>query len=108
MLDEEDYMENNIDYSVSNITEKNPIGYIKFLYSGEIVEFYSEESLLKEFKNTIYSEGVNSVNYGIYTTKNNKRHGLKYEIIREVSNEYGKNYSKADYEKMIKEMQEKN
>ena len=75
-------MELKLDYSVSDLTEKIPVGYIKFLYSGEIIDYYSEKELLDEFKETIYSEGVNSAKYKINRSKEKPRHGLQYELLK--------------------------
>lgn len=92
-------MEVKLDYSVSEQTEKIPVGYIKYLYSGETIEYYSEKELLKNFKETVYSEGVNSVQYKLNRTKEKPRHGLKYELLKEEADEYGADYTKEEYEK---------
>ena len=92
-------MELKLDYSVSDQTEKIPVGYIKFLYSGETIDYYSEKELLNEFKETIYSEGVNSVKYKINRSKEKPRHGLQYELLKEETDEYGADYTKEEYEK---------
>ena len=46
-------MELKFNYSVSDETENAPIGHLEFLYSGEIVEYYSEQELLKDYKQNI-------------------------------------------------------
>ena len=81
------------------------------MYSGETIDYFSEKEMLKDFKETIYSEGVNSVKYKLNRTKEKPRHGLKYELLKEESDEYGLDYTKDGYEKnyiksMIKKKEE--
>lgn len=92
-------MELKLDYSVSEEIERVPIGYIKFLYSGETIDYFSEKEMLKDFKETIYSEGVNSVKYKLNRIKEKPRHGLQYELLKEEADEYGADYTKEEYEK---------
>lgn len=95
-------MEIKFDYTVSDKTENIPVGSIKYLYSNEVIEFYSEKELLDEFKDYIYSAGVNTVKVNINRTLKNPRHGLKYAILSEEAGEYGADYTKEEYEKSYK------
>ena len=95
-------MELKFNYSVSNKTENAPIGHLEFLYSGEIVEYYSEQELLKDYKESVYSQGINSIKVKINRTIENPRHGLRYEIINEEAGEFGTEYTKNEYERNYK------
>jgi hypothetical protein len=95
-------METKFNYSVSDKTEYAPIGHIKYLYPSEVIEYYSEKELLNDYKNAVYNEGINAVKVKINGTKNNPRHGLNYEILREEANEYGVDYTKEEYERAYK------
>lgn len=95
-------MDIKFDYSISDKIEKTPVGYLKFLYTGEIIEYYSEQELLKDFKESVYSQGINSIKYKINRTTDNQRHGLKYALLNEEADEYGTDYSKEEYEKAFK------
>lgn len=95
-------MELKFNYSVSDETENAPIGHLEFLYSGEIVEYYSEQELLKDYKESVYSQGINSIKVKINRTTENPRHGLKYEILKEQADEYGTDYTKEEYERAYK------
>lgn len=95
-------MKIDLDYSISDKTESIPVGYIKFLYSGEIIDYYSEKELLEDFEDIVYSEGVNSIKYKINRTKENPRHGLKYELLKAEADEYGQDYTKEEYERAYK------
>ena len=61
-------MKEIFDYTISDEKEKIPIGYVKSLYNDEIIEHYSEQSMLKDYKNIVNNEGVNSARYKIYKT----------------------------------------
>ena len=87
------------DYTISDEKEKIPIGYVKSLYNDEIIEHYSEQSMLKDYKNIVNNEGINSARYKIYKTDIKPRHGLRYELLKEEAGEYGEEYSKEEYEK---------
>lgn len=95
-------MELKFDYSVSDRTEDAPIGYLEYLYSGEIIEYYSEQELLKDYKDSVYSQGINAIKVKINRTIEKPRHGLKYEILREQADEYGTDYTKEEYERAYK------
>ena len=43
-------MDIKFDYSISDKKENTPVGQIKYLFSNEIIEFYSEKELLNEYK----------------------------------------------------------
>ena len=47
-------MEKNIDYTISDNTEDIPVGEIKYLFSNEVTQFFSEKELLNELKDYIY------------------------------------------------------
>lgn len=95
-------MDLNFDYSISKEIEDAPIGYLKFLYSGEIIDYYSEEKLLRDFKNSVYSQGINAIKYKINKTIEKPRHGLKFELLKEEADEYGVDYTKEEYERSFK------
>lgn len=95
-------MEINFDYSISDKKEKTPVGCIKYLYSNEVIEFFSEKELLEEYKDYIYSAGVNAVKVKVNRTLKNPRHGLKYALLSEEAGEYGVDYTKEEYEKSYK------
>ena len=95
-------MEKNIDYTISDNTEDIPVGEIKYLFSNEVTQFFSEKELLNELKDYIYSAGINSVNVKVNSTQKVPRHGLKYELLKIKIGEYGLDYTKEDYEKALK------
>lgn len=95
-------MEIKFDYSVSDKKEDTPIGYLKYLYSNEIIEYYSEKELLKDYKESVYSQGINAIKVKINRTLENPRHGLKYEILKEQADEFGTDYTKEEYERAYK------
>ena len=95
-------MEKNIDYTISDNTEDIPVGEIKYLFSNEVTQFFSEKELLNELKDYIYSAGINSVNVKVNSTPIVPRHGLKYELLKIKVGEYGLDYTKEDYEKALK------
>lgn len=95
-------MEINFNYSVSDKSEDAPIGHIEYLYSGEIIEYYSEQELLKNYKDSVYSQGINAIKVKINRTLKVPRHGLKYEILKEQADEYGVDYTKEEYERAYK------
>ncbi len=95
-------MEIKFDYTISDKKENNPVGYIKYLYSNEVIEFFSEKELLHEYKDYIYSAGVNSVKVKVNSTLMTPRHGLKFALLSEEAGEYGADYTKEEYEKLYK------
>ena len=95
-------MELTFDYSVSDRIENAPVGYLEYLYSGEIVEYYTEQELLKDYKDSVYNQGINAIKVKINRTLEVPRHGLKYELLREQADEYGEDYTKEEYEKTYK------
>lgn len=95
-------MEIKFNYSVSDRTEDAPVGYLKYLYSGEVIEYYSEQELLKDYKESVYSQGINAIKVKINRTLQVPRHGLKYEILKEQADEYGTDYTKEEYERAYK------
>ena len=95
-------MEINLDYTISDKEENMPVGEIKYLFSNEVIEFYSEKALLNELKNYIYSAGANSVKVKVNSTLKVPRHGLKYALLKIKIGEYGAEYTKDEYEKAYK------
>ena len=95
-------MEIKFDYSVSDKKEDAPIGYLKYLYSSEIIEYYSEKELLKDYKESVCSQGINAIKVKINRTTENPRHGLKYAILNEQADEFGTDYTKEEYERAYK------
>lgn len=95
-------MEIKFDYSISDNIEKAPVGHLKFLYSGEIIEYYSEQELLKDYKESVYSQGINAIKVKINKTKENSRHGLRYAVLNEETGEFGTDYTKEEYERDYK------
>ena len=92
-------MDIKFDYSISDKKENTPVGQIKYLFSNEIIEFYSEKELLNEYKDYINSAGVNSVKIKLNTSIKVPRHGLKYALLNVEAGEY---YTKEEYEKSYK------
>lgn len=97
-------MEIKFDYTISDKKENYPVGHIKYLYSNEVIEFYSEKELLNEYKDYIYSAGVNSIKVKINSSLKTPRHGLKYALLEEEAGEYGADYTKEEYEKSYKKI----
>lgn len=95
-------MDIKFDYTISDKKENTPVGEIKYLYSNEVIEFYSEKELLDEYKDYINSAGVNSVKVKVNRTLKVPRHGLKYALLNEEAGEYGADYTKEEYEKSYK------
>ena len=95
-------MKIKFDYSVSDKTEDASVGHLEYLYSGEIIEYFSEQELLKDYKESVYSQGINAIKVKINRTIQNPRHGLKYEILKEQADEYGADYTKEEYEREYK------
>ena len=95
-------MDIKFDYSISDKKENTPVGKIKYLFSNEIIEFYSEQELLNEYKDYINSVGVNSVKIKLNTSLKTPRHGLKYALLNVEAGEYGVDYTKEEYEKSYK------
>lgn len=96
------------DYTISKEREEKPIGYVEYFFSKEKIEYYSEQELLDNFKDEIYSVGYNAARAKVYSTKDKPRHGLRYAIDVEIDDEYTKeeyeeNYKKSQVKKKNKE-----
>ena len=85
------------DYSISDKTEEIPVGHIKF-NDHEVIMYFSEKELLRDYKDAVNNSGINSVQVHINKNKDKPRHGLSYSITEEQYNQYGAEYSKEQYE----------
>ena len=85
------------DYSISDKTEEIPVGHIKY-NDHEVIMYFSEKELLRDYKDAVNSSGINSVQVHINKNKDKPRHGLSYSITEEQYNQYGAEYSKEQYE----------
>lgn len=90
------------DYTISNKTEEIPVGHIKF-NDYEVIMYFSENELLRDYKDAVNNIGINSVQVHINRSKDKPRHGLSFSIKEEQYNQYGADYSKELYEKDYKE-----
>ena len=61
--------------------------------------YFSENELLRDYKDAVNNSGINSVQVHINKNKDKPRHGLSYSITEEQYNQYGAEYSKEQYEK---------
>ena len=86
------------DYSISDKTEEIPVGHIKY-NDHEVIMYFSEKELLRDYKDAVNNSGINSVQVHINKNKDKPRHGLSYSITEEQYNQYGAEYSKEQYEK---------
>jgi len=86
------------DYSISDKTEEIPVGHIKY-NDHEVIMYFSEKELLRDYKDEVNNSGINSVQVHINKNKDKPRHGLSYSITEEQYNQYGAEYSKEQYEK---------
>ena len=85
------------DYSISDKTEEIPVGHIKY-NDHEVIMYFSENELLRDYKDAVNNSGINSVQVHINKNKDKPRHGLSYSIKEEQYNQYGAEYSKEQYE----------
>ena len=85
------------DYSISDKTEEIPVGHIKY-NDHEVIMYFSEKELLRDYKDAVNNSGINSVQVHINKNKDKPRHGLSYSITEEQYNQYGAEYSKEQYE----------
>lgn len=86
------------DYSISDKTEEIPVGHIKF-NDHEVIMYFSEKELIRDYKDAVNNNGIDSVQVHINKNKDKPRHGLSYLITEEQYNQYGAEYSKEQYEK---------
>ena len=97
----DDYSKNDektkFDYSISDKTEEIPVGHIKY-NDHEVIMYFSEKELLRDYKDAVNNSGINSVQIHINKNKDKPRHGLSYSITEEQYNQYGAEYSKEQYE----------
>jgi hypothetical protein len=94
-------MDEEIDFSVSNEVSKKPVGHIYDLFYKVTTKYYCEAKLLADFQEMLDCMGYNAARPKVYPRKNNKRHGLSYEIIRAYYNEFGLKYTKEDYKRSL-------
>lgn len=94
-------MYEEIDFSVSNEVSKKPVGHIYDLFYKVTTKYYCEAKLLAAFQEMLDCMGYNAARPKVYPRKNNKRHGLSYEIIRAYYNEFGLKYTKEDYKRSL-------
>ena len=85
------------DYSISDKTEEIPVGHIKF-NDHEVIMYFSEKELIRDYKDAVNNNGIDSVQVHINKNKDKPRHGLSYSIKEEQYNQYGAEYSKEQYE----------
>lgn len=85
------------DYSISDKTEEIPVGHIKF-NDHEVIMYFSEKELIRDYKDAVNNNGIDSVQVHINKNKDKPRHGLSYSITEEQYNQYGAEYSKEQYE----------
>ena len=100
-------MNKDINYSISSKKEDEPVGYIKDHFSGECIEYFSEEQLLNDFEKMLEFMGYNGVSANSYKKNGKIRHGLKYRILETYADEFGLDYSKKEYEKEYVNINEK-
>ena len=85
------------DYTISDKTEEIPVGHLKF-NDYEVIMYFSESELLRDYKDTVNNSGINSVQVHINRSKDNPRHGLSFSISEEQYNQHGAEYTKEQYE----------
>ena len=88
------------DYSISDKTEEIPVGHIKF-NDHEVIMYFSEKELIRDYKDAVNNNGIDSVQVHINKNKDKPRHGLSYSIKEE---QYENNYNKALIKKKNKEV----
>lgn len=100
IIDDYSKEENNLqfDYTISDKTEEIPVGHLKF-NDYEVIMYFSESELLRDYKDTVNNSGINSVQVHINRSKDNPRHGLSFSISEEQYNQHGAEYTKEQYEK---------
>ena len=86
------------DYTISDKTEEIPVGHLKF-NDYEVIMYFSESELLRDYKDTVNNSGINSVQVHINRSKDNPRHGLSFSISEKQYNQHGAEYTKEQYEK---------
>lgn len=86
----------SIDFSISNEYEENIVGIIEYS-NGACFPHYSEESMLRAYKEKGFEDIIDIKEYVIFPDEEKHRHGLQYEIIKEQYNKLGLEYLKLDY-----------
>ena len=99
IIDDYSKEENNLqfDYTISDKTEEIPVGHLKF-NDYEVIMYFSESELLRDYKDTVNDSGINSVQVHINRSKDKPRHGLSFSISEEQYNQHGAEYTKEQYE----------
>ena len=46
---------------------KNPIGYIYYRSTHEVIKYYDEKRMIESFNSTIFCEGPQAVSFKVYT-----------------------------------------
>lgn len=72
---------------------KRAIGYIKYLTTGETIEYIDAKEMLADFKNELNNAGANSAVARTY----NRDLELRYELAEISYNEYGVDLPKKQY-----------
>ena len=86
----------NINFNISNEYEDKPVGIVKYA-NGEEYTAYSEESMLRAYKENWLVDVTTIKEYETYTNNGKTRHGLNYELIKSQYEELGLEYLKLDY-----------
>ncbi|OKZ75342.1 MAG: hypothetical protein BHW00_01945 [Clostridium sp. 26_22] len=94
-------MDKEIDFSVSNEVSKKTVGHIYDLFYKVTTKYYCEAKLLEDLKDMLDCMRYNAARPKVYPRKNNKRHGLSYEIIRAYYDAFGLEYTKEDYKRSL-------
>ncbi len=88
-----------IDYTISDKTEIEPVGYIVYLDTKERIEYFSEKALLDDFSANMNCLGYGRLQYGLYQKENNlKRYGIDYALKEKCAGEFGLDLTKEEYE----------
>lgn len=87
----------HINFNISNEYEEDVVGEIEY-YNGQHNYYYSEESMIRAFKNKFDKKFLQGIQSYKLSKKNGKtRHGLQYELIKEQYEELGLEYTELDY-----------
>lgn len=86
----------NIDFNISNEYEETAVGMVTYTNNDYYVA-YSEESMLRAYKENWLSQITNIKEYNIFPNDEKIRHGLQYELIKAQYEALGLEYTKLDY-----------
>ncbi|MDO5572303.1 MAG: ArdC-like ssDNA-binding domain-containing protein [Bacteroidales bacterium] len=92
----------NIEVSLSEITENDPVGTITYYSTNETIPYYSEQELFNHYKSELYNIGPLSCSYNLTHNETNERLALRFQLTKTYIGQYGETYTKEDFFNDIK------